>query len=79
MYSLAGGLVPGSSGESGWVILLFFLWAANPFNSFSSPFSLAKINILLTPYKSSLLGYKLNLLINICCTEYMYICIGETI
>ena len=26
VYSLVGGLVPGSSGSSGWVILLFFLW-----------------------------------------------------
>jgi len=34
--SLVGGLVPGSSGESSWLILLFFLWVANPFSSFSS-------------------------------------------
>jgi len=26
VYSLVGGLVPGSSGGSGWLILLFFLW-----------------------------------------------------
>jgi len=26
VYSLVGGLVPGSSGVSGWLILLFFLW-----------------------------------------------------
>jgi hypothetical protein len=38
VYSLVGGLVPGSSGRSGWLILLFFLWVANPFSSFS-PFS----------------------------------------
>jgi hypothetical protein len=25
VYSLVGGLVPGSSGRSGWLILLFFL------------------------------------------------------
>jgi hypothetical protein len=28
-------LVPVSSGESGWLILLFFLWVANPFSSFN--------------------------------------------
>jgi hypothetical protein len=37
VYSLAGGLVPGSSGVvvvvvSDWLILLFLLWAANPFS-----------------------------------------------
>jgi hypothetical protein len=26
VYSLVGGLLPGSSGKSGWLILLFFLW-----------------------------------------------------
>jgi hypothetical protein len=26
VYSLAGGLVPGSSGSTGWFILLFLLW-----------------------------------------------------
>jgi hypothetical protein len=26
VYSLVGSLVPGSSGGSGWLILLFFLW-----------------------------------------------------
>jgi hypothetical protein len=26
VYSLVSGLVPGSSGGSGWLILLFFLW-----------------------------------------------------
>ena len=30
VYSLVGGLVPGSSGESGWLILLFFLWGHKP-------------------------------------------------
>jgi hypothetical protein len=30
VYSLAGGLVPGSSRESGWLILLFFLWGCKP-------------------------------------------------
>ena len=35
MYSLVGGLVTGSSGESssgvsGWLILLFFLWGCKP-------------------------------------------------
>jgi hypothetical protein len=39
VYSLVGGLVPGSSGRgSGWYISLFLLWGANPFGSFS-PFS----------------------------------------
>jgi len=36
------GLVSGSSGGSGWLILLFFLWVANPFSSFS-PFSYSSI------------------------------------
>ena len=35
VYSLVGGLVPGSSGGTGWLILLFFLWVANHFSSFS--------------------------------------------
>jgi hypothetical protein len=30
VYSLVGGLVPGSSGDSGWLILLFFLWGCKP-------------------------------------------------
>jgi hypothetical protein len=30
VYSLAGGLVPGSSRGSGWLILLFFLWGGKP-------------------------------------------------
>jgi hypothetical protein len=30
VYSLVGGLVPGSSGGSGWLILLFFLWGCKP-------------------------------------------------
>jgi hypothetical protein len=30
VYSLVGGLVPGSSGVSGWLILLFFLWVCKP-------------------------------------------------
>jgi hypothetical protein len=38
MYSLVDGLVPRSPGGSGWLIFLFFLWAAIPFSSFS-PFS----------------------------------------
>ena len=32
VYPLIGGVVPGSSG---WLILLFILWVANPFSSFS--------------------------------------------
>jgi hypothetical protein len=35
---LVGALVPGSSGGSGWLILLFFLWDCKPFRFFS-PFS----------------------------------------
>lgn len=38
VYSLLGGLVPRSSGISGWLILLFFLEAVIPFSSFS-PYS----------------------------------------
>jgi hypothetical protein len=30
VYSLVGGLVPGSSEGSGWLILLFFLWGCKP-------------------------------------------------
>ena len=30
VYSLVGGLIPGSSGVTGWFILLFLLGAANP-------------------------------------------------
>ena len=37
--SLVGGLVPESSKGSGWLILLFFLWVANPFSSFSPFFN----------------------------------------
>ena len=35
VYSLDGGLVLVSSGGSGWLILLFFLWVVNPFSSLS--------------------------------------------
>jgi len=35
VYSLVDGLVHGSSGLSGWLILLFFLWGCKPFSSFS--------------------------------------------
>jgi hypothetical protein len=34
-YTLVGGLVPGNSGGSGWLILLFFLWGCKPLSSFS--------------------------------------------
>jgi hypothetical protein len=30
MYSIVGGLVPGCSGSSGWLILLLFLWDFKP-------------------------------------------------
>jgi hypothetical protein len=30
VYSLVGGLVPGGSGVSGWLILWFFLWGRKP-------------------------------------------------
>ena len=46
VYSLVSGLDPGSSGcESGWLILLFLLWAVNAFSSFS-PFSNSSIGFL---------------------------------
>ena len=49
MYSLLGGLVSGSSEESDWLILLFFLWVENPFSSFI-PFSNSTIvNPVLSP------------------------------
>jgi hypothetical protein len=35
VYSV-GGLVPGSSGGSGWLILLFFLWCYKPFQKGAS-------------------------------------------
>jgi hypothetical protein len=35
MYTMEGGLVPVSSGDSGWLILLFFYRVANAFSSFS--------------------------------------------
>jgi hypothetical protein len=41
VYSLVGGLVPGSSEGSCWLILFFFLWGCKPFQllqSFLSPF-----------------------------------------
>jgi hypothetical protein len=45
VYFLVGGLFPGSSGASGWLILLSFYGVANPFNSFS-PFSNSSIEDL---------------------------------
>jgi hypothetical protein len=42
MYSLVGGFVPGNSGGFHWLLLLFFLWVANPFTSFM-PFSNSSI------------------------------------
>jgi hypothetical protein len=36
VYSLVGGLVSGSSGGSGWLILLFFLWGCKPFQLLQS-------------------------------------------
>jgi hypothetical protein len=38
VYSLVGGLVPGSSGSNGWFILLFLLWGCKPLQ-FLDPFS----------------------------------------
>ena len=41
VYSLVGGLVSGSSGVSGWLILSFFLWGCRPFHFLqSSPYVL---------------------------------------
>jgi hypothetical protein len=37
VYSLVGGLVPRSSGGSGWLILLFFLWGCKPFQLLHFP------------------------------------------
>ena len=36
MYSLFGFIFCGSSGISGWLILLFFLWGCNPLQLFQS-------------------------------------------
>jgi hypothetical protein len=54
VYSLVGGLVPGSSGRwwwwgSGWLILLFFLWVANSFSSFSPFFNSSIGHPMLSP------------------------------
>ena len=38
VYSLVGGLIPGSSGGIGWYILLFLLWGCKPLQSLG-PFS----------------------------------------
>ena len=58
VYSLVGDLVPVSSGRgggrSGWFILLFFLWVANPFSYFSL-FSNSSIG---DPMLSPIVGYK---------------------
>jgi hypothetical protein len=46
-YSLIGGLFPGSSGESGWLILLFFLWGCKPLQHLSpSPNSSTGVSVL---------------------------------
>ena len=52
VYSLVGGLVPGSSEGSGWLILLFLFWHCYPFGSFS-PFSNSFIGV---PVISSMVG-----------------------
>jgi hypothetical protein len=36
VYSLVGGLAPGSSGGSGWLLLLFFLWGCKLFQFLQS-------------------------------------------
>jgi hypothetical protein len=53
VYSLVGGLVPGSSGGSGWLILLFFLWGCNPRQLLPSPNSSIGV-----PMLSSMVGCK---------------------
>ena len=55
MYFLVGGLVPGSSGRSGWLILLFFLWDGNP--SSPSVLSLTGTSIGVSVL-SLMVGYK---------------------
>jgi hypothetical protein len=45
VYPLVGSLIPGSSGRSCWLILLFFLWVANTFSLFS-PFSNSSLGYL---------------------------------
>jgi len=49
VYSLVSGLVPGSSRVCGWLILLFFLWVAKPFSSFSSCPNLSREVRMLIP------------------------------
>ena len=45
MFSLIGGLVPGSSGGTGLFILLSLLWASDPFSSLGT-FSSSSIGVL---------------------------------
>ena len=52
VYSLVGGLVPGSSRWSSY-LMLFFLWVATPFSSFS-------------PFPSSSIGVQFLLLLKMC-------------
>jgi len=51
---LVGGLVPGSSRGSDWLMLLFFYGVASPFGSFS-PFSDSSIRV---PVLSPMVGCK---------------------
>ena len=51
-FTLVGGLIPGSSQGSGWLILLFFLWLVNPFSSFSPSSSIG------VPVLSPMVGCK---------------------
>ena len=48
--SLGGGLVPGSSGGSGWLISLFFLWDCKPLNKSSYIFGI-KVELCSQPPK----------------------------
>jgi hypothetical protein len=54
VYSLVGSLVSGSAEGSGWLIVFFFQWVANPFSSFM-PFSSSFIG---NPMLSSMVGCK---------------------
>jgi hypothetical protein len=49
VYSLVGGLVPGSSGDTGWFILLFLLWGCKPLQLLGSFLWLLHWNHVLSP------------------------------
>jgi hypothetical protein len=49
VYSLVGGLLPGSFGVSDWLILLFLLWVCKPLSSYSTCPNFPIVGTLLSP------------------------------